>query len=118
VAALSPLPRPFSRRTAIHTTTGTSRVITKIRAIADSNQAFDPETCLPNVSDDTFALNLTRTAMPPHHPGSGITRLDEAAQPAMPGRLALPGAVRIPVVFLAMNVNRPMPDMPDIASVG
>jgi hypothetical protein len=72
--ALSHLSRLFSRRTAIHTTTGTRRVINKITAIADSNQAFAPETCLPNVSDDTFALTVTRTAMPPYHPGSGIRR--------------------------------------------
>jgi hypothetical protein len=94
------LSRLLSRRTAIHTTTGTSKVINKITATADSYQAFDPETCLPSVSDDTFALNLTRTAMPPYHPGSGITRLHEAAHPAMP------------------SLTMPMPDMPDIASAG
>jgi len=38
--------------------------------------------------------------MSPYHPGSGITGLDEAANPAMPG------------------VTVPMPDMPDIASAG
>jgi hypothetical protein len=48
------LSRLLSRRTAIHTTTGTSKVINKITATADSYQAFDPETCLPSVSDDTL----------------------------------------------------------------
>ncbi len=77
-AALSHASRLLSSRTAIHTTTGTSKVINKITATANSNQALDPETCLPSVSDDTFALNLTRTAMPPYHPGSGITQLPSA----------------------------------------
>jgi hypothetical protein len=111
-AALSHLSRLFSRRTAIHTTTGTSRVINKMTAIADSNQAFDPETCLPSVSDDTVALTVTRTAVPPYHPGSGITRRLRR------GMCGNPGAVHVPVVFMAMNVNMPMPDMPDIAFAG
>ncbi len=64
---------------------------------------IDPETCLPSASDDTFALNLTRTAMPPYHPGSGIARS---------------GATNRSIVFTAVNVTMPMPDMPDIASAG
>jgi hypothetical protein len=102
-AALSHLSRLLSRRTAIHTTTGTSRLINKIMATADSNRASTrdlPAQCLgrhlcPQPNEDCGA------AVSPGKRDSAERTSDRS------------------IVFMAVNVTMPdIPDMPDIASAG